>query len=122
MKPVFAGKISKTVANVIIDEAMVLECSVRGSPFPQVSWFRNGSAILETERTKYYNRNQIVIIREVKLTDGGEYLCRASNAIGTVKKAVTVKVLPSRSNLIEELNILKYNNSVVNHLSNVYTH
>ena len=89
----FTEQISRTVLSVLVGETIALECLVRGSPFPEVDWSQNGTVIVETERTNYYNHNQLVIIRSVKLTDGGDYLCRASNAIGTIRRTVTVKVL-----------------------------
>ncbi|EDV28993.1 uncharacterized protein TRIADDRAFT_63545 [Trichoplax adhaerens] len=91
MNPIFTKPAPKYMANVLVNEAIILECFVAGSPFPKISWLRNGTVITR-DRAAYYDRGQTLIIRSATPDDNGEYLCRATNAIGSVKRTTRVTI------------------------------
>lgn len=81
--PSFVQKI-KPVA-VMDGERLYLECKVQGSPIPKVQWFHNDQLIKETKDISILQDNSGICsltISEVFPEDGGEYSCKAINALG----------------------------------------
>ena len=55
-------------------------CLVEGFPLPEVTWLKDGEALANLRR--YEVLGEILVIRDVRVTDMGEYLCVASNPLG----------------------------------------
>ena len=64
-----------------------LHCSVSGIPTAQISWRRGKTTIKRLNST-----NVELVIRNVPFEDSGRYICTATNAIGTSKGAIIVKI------------------------------
>ena len=72
---------------------VTLRCeSPAGNPSPAVSWRRNGYPV-DTQKNrrllvKSHRNSSLVVIRKVKLSDGGDYSCVASNLVGRRESAI----------------------------------
>ncbi|KAG1654810.1 Down syndrome cell adhesion molecule-like protein Dscam2 [Nymphon striatum] len=76
-----------------------LKCMAGGRPEPKISWKFNGKNL--TKDNKYVLREKkmaigsvksILVIKNVRSFDGGEYMCTASNEVGFVSFSETIDV------------------------------
>ncbi|KAJ8886800.1 hypothetical protein PR048_013012 [Dryococelus australis] len=71
-----------------------LSCTIKGDPEPQVMWTRNGKVLTSSDimDLKYKNGVASLNINEVFPEDEGEYVCKATNSIGSLstKSKITV--------------------------------
>ncbi|XP_069094619.1 neurofascin isoform X2 [Pleurodeles waltl] len=79
---------SKTVLR---GEDLMLECIASGVPAPDIMWFKKGGE-LPSGKVKFENFNKTLRIAGVSEEDSGEYLCLASNKVGSIRHAVSVRV------------------------------
>ncbi|RXG69659.1 Hemicentin-1 [Armadillidium vulgare] len=70
-----------------------LKCPVGGDPTPTYSWQKNGELVQPFQRRIRIGSDGTMLIREVKDTDSGVYVCTAINAAGAINTAVTLTVL-----------------------------
>lgn len=79
----------KTLTNLTIKdgEELLLQCIVEGDPEPQISWSKNGNKISSSEiiDLKYKNGVASLRIAEVYPEDEGEYVCKATNSVGSTE-------------------------------------
>ncbi|XP_076252429.1 interference hedgehog-like isoform X2 [Rhynchophorus ferrugineus] len=80
-------------------ENMEIECNVKGTPEPVISWFLNGysvqnDAAIEAIENKIY-------FRRVEKRHAGNLQIFASNIVNTVYKSISLRVFPLSSNLDE---------------------
>ncbi|XP_022701070.1 Down syndrome cell adhesion molecule-like protein Dscam2 [Varroa jacobsoni] len=81
-------------------ERLSLRCVATGSPLPQVSWLLDGQPVSESGSTQQGDFVQpdgfavvsFVNISALRVTDGGDYSCRASNDVGTVEHTARIDV------------------------------
>ena len=71
-------------------ERLILPCSARGTPIPDITWSKVGG-VLPPGRSQQNDKH--VTIESVKFSDRGMYVCRASNMIGLVATQTNVTVL-----------------------------
>ncbi|CAN7998394.1 unnamed protein product, partial [Ixodes hexagonus] len=76
-----------------------LRCSASGSPLPQVTWTLYGSSVPEHSRFRvgdFVTSDSTVVsfvnVTELRVEDGGEYVCRAANAVGETEHAARINV------------------------------
>uniref|UniRef100_A0A914ZQD0 Titin n=1 Tax=Parascaris univalens TaxID=6257 RepID=A0A914ZQD0_PARUN len=83
-------------ATVFEGNRELLEAEVDGNPKPFVEWYLNGKLVVEnrTLRTYFDGRIAFLKIYEAYEEHQGQYLCRASNKLGTVETRCTVIVQP----------------------------
>ncbi|GFU14694.1 twitchin, partial [Nephila pilipes] len=76
-------------------ESVTLKCTISGDPEPQVEWTKNGSALHSSKEIslKYKSGIATLTIEEVYPEDAGEYVCKATNSIGTVSTKSKLQVL-----------------------------
>uniref|UniRef100_A0A8C2VRJ2 Hemicentin-1 n=1 Tax=Chinchilla lanigera TaxID=34839 RepID=A0A8C2VRJ2_CHILA len=89
--------ISPSVANVIEGQQLTLPCAIlAGNPIPERRWTKN-SAMLVQNPYVTVRRDGSLHIERVRLQDGGEYTCVASNVAGANNRStsVVVHVLPT---------------------------
>uniref|UniRef100_H0WC62 Hemicentin-1 n=1 Tax=Cavia porcellus TaxID=10141 RepID=H0WC62_CAVPO len=89
--------ISPAVASVIEGQPLTLPCTLlAGNPIPERRWTKN-SAMLVQNPYITVRRDGSLHMERVRLQDGGEYTCVASNIAGTSNKStsVVVHVLPT---------------------------
>lgn len=82
--------------SVFEDHPITLECFANGDPKPQVLWYKNGQRIITDSRV-YFDSFGYLVITQVRVSDAGEYLCRAENVAGltTHNFFVSVKGKPN---------------------------
>ncbi|XP_068170719.1 neurofascin homolog (chicken) a isoform X4 [Antennarius striatus] len=76
---------------VLRDEQLLLECIAAGLPTPTVKWFKKGGD-LPGQKVKFENYNKTLKIINVSEEDAGEYVCMASNQLGSIRHSITVQV------------------------------
>jgi len=78
-------------------QPLELVCKVTGDPEPQITWLKNGKTISSSNvlDLKYRNRLATLKINEVFPEDAGEYICKATNSLGTKETSckLTVKAV-----------------------------
>lgn len=74
-------------------EHVVLQCLAKGNPKPTIKWFKDGQAIVPTDRHFFIHEDQLVIIVDSAETDSGIYRCYLNNSIGEIsgESRITVK-------------------------------
>ncbi|TRY92788.1 hypothetical protein DNTS_024859 [Danionella cerebrum] len=76
-------------------ESVTFTCISTGSPDPQVTWYWKGHVI---ERSEQYILNSMdggkstLTVKNIRRTDGGPYMCRASNKAGSIESQLFLKV------------------------------
>ncbi|XP_004706727.1 hemicentin-1 [Echinops telfairi] len=89
--------ISPSVANVIEGQQLTLPCILlAGNPIPERRWIKNSAMLVQNPYITVRSDGSLHIER-VRLQDGGEYTCVATNVAGTSNKttSVDVHVLPT---------------------------
>lgn len=76
-------------------EYVVLQCLAKGIPKPTISWFKDGEAIIATERHFFIHDNQMMIIVDSVQSDSGIYECRLNNSLGNKTGISRTIVKPS---------------------------
>ncbi|XP_075167097.1 stretchin-Mlck isoform X1 [Haematobia irritans] len=95
----------------LLEKEFVLECVVRGSPRPDIVWYKDGIRIgnnPENERlkTRKIGSTCTLTIKKVLETDTGRYTCEATNSKGRVSTFARLQVV-SDAKLFEADNKLK---------------
>ncbi|KAK3087485.1 hypothetical protein FSP39_006555 [Pinctada imbricata] len=67
---------------VSIAGMVILQCSVRGDPLPDITWTKDGRAVEESDRIQILSNGSLVIYQSTS-SDAGKYVCVASNEAGT---------------------------------------
>lgn len=75
-------------------ENLDLECLVKGTPEPQISWFLNGETVInDTHIEAIGNR---IYFRPVEKKHAGTLQCFATNIVGTDYSSFNLKVIPKQ--------------------------
>jgi hypothetical protein len=85
---------------VVEGSSTVLECSSTGSPRPQIAWSKDNVIIHsgdDNSRIRLKEDGSLLVIKDVRLSDGGRYECILSNAVGTARDFLVLTVIPSKS-------------------------
>ena len=70
-----------------------LSCNVDGNPVPTISWTRDESPVITSERISISDDKKQLTITNVKRTNSGEYRCVANNSLGdATSNAATLNV------------------------------
>ncbi|XP_050978197.1 neurofascin homolog (chicken) a isoform X13 [Labeo rohita] len=76
---------------VLRGEQLLLECIAAGVPTPSIDWFKKGGD-LPSKKAKTENFGKTLRILNVSDEDSGDYICMASNKIGSIRHSVEVQV------------------------------
>ena len=72
---------------------IVLPCNATGNPVPTISWTRDESPVITSERISISDDKKQLTITNVKRTNSGEYRCVANNSLGdATSNAATLNV------------------------------
>uniref|UniRef100_A0A672PVS1 Neurofascin n=1 Tax=Sinocyclocheilus grahami TaxID=75366 RepID=A0A672PVS1_SINGR len=83
------GTTSTTIA--MLGEELILECFAAGVPTPSIKWTKDWEEMSMTGK-KLENFNKTLRIKNISLDDGGDYICSASNRMGSLDHVITVRV------------------------------
>lgn len=84
---------------VVQGSSTVLECIANGSPRPQIVWSKDNVIIHigdDNSRIRLKEDGSLLVIKDVRLSDGGRYECILSNAVGTARDFLIMTVIPSK--------------------------
>ncbi|VDM52411.1 unnamed protein product, partial [Angiostrongylus costaricensis] len=76
-------------------ETFTLKCAVKGDPFPEIKWFRNGTLVRDSSRTRIETTADgscLLTVKECTMSDEGVYRCEAENKHGKAKTQATAHV------------------------------
>jgi hypothetical protein len=73
-----------------------LKCQVSGHPVPRLSWYKNGVCIDKNKNVAVQecNGQGILTISNVRLDDNTEFMCKATNILGSVSSSARITVSP----------------------------
>ncbi|NXU50379.1 HMCN1 protein, partial [Turnix velox] len=84
--------LSPATANVIEGQQLTLPCVLlAGNPIPERRWIKNNMVLVPNPYINVRSDGSLHLER-VRLQDGGDYTCMASNVAGTSNKTTTVNV------------------------------
>ncbi|XP_078053199.1 vascular endothelial growth factor receptor 1-like isoform X2 [Augochlora pura] len=68
-------------------------CFMDGMPEPSISWFKDGTQlVISNKKYKFFNNSQELILEYPLEVDSGEYVCRAENRIGKVEASQRIMI------------------------------
>ncbi|XP_031565647.1 hemicentin-1-like isoform X2 [Actinia tenebrosa] len=70
-------------------QTLTLPCNATGYPIPNITWNKTNGSF---PRERYKFDSQMLNISNVQYEDSGEYVCKASNTVGTASKRAIVVV------------------------------
>uniref|UniRef100_A0A0N4WUT8 Muscle M-line assembly protein unc-89 n=1 Tax=Haemonchus placei TaxID=6290 RepID=A0A0N4WUT8_HAEPC len=76
-------------------ESFTLKCAVKGDPFPEIKWYRNGILVRDSQRTTIETSADgtcSLTVKECTMSDEGIYRCEAENKHGKAKTQATAHV------------------------------
>ncbi|XP_053530062.1 neurofascin homolog (chicken) a isoform X3 [Ictalurus punctatus] len=76
---------------VLRGEELLLECIAAGVPTPRIKWFKKGGDLPE-RKARFENFNKTLSIVSVSDEDSGDYICMASNKMGSIRHTISVQV------------------------------
>lgn len=87
-------------ANTAVGDALELKCKVKGYPPPLITWYKDMQNITESLKNDSRlhlmpfngNKNAHLLIRDIKLTDGGTYSCHAYSDVFNVTSSKSVMI------------------------------
>ncbi|KAG7174552.1 Down syndrome cell adhesion molecule-like protein 2-like 6 [Homarus americanus] len=93
-------KVEPEDVSVVVGAELVLPCTAHGSPTPTITWRRAEGAVPRQYRpvttlgdNVRVERNSSLTVRGIRRDQGGEFLCSATNGVGSdLSKSVTVTV------------------------------
>jgi hemicentin len=90
--------------SVFEEHPITLECFAQGDPKPQVLWYKNGQRIVTDSRV-YFDSYGYLTVVNVKVSDSGDYLCRAENTAGFATHSFHLSV-KGKSNFTSSLKMV----------------
>ena len=111
MTPTFPGKMDATIM-ASAGQNITLVCNTEGLPLPNVTWFKDGYEVEESENiiiqeTKgNQNINSTLSLFNVTLSDEGVYWCSAINFLFVIyetKSPNTTLIVQCECNVIESI-------------------
>ncbi|XP_009306067.1 vascular endothelial growth factor receptor 3 isoform X1 [Danio rerio] len=91
---------------VNVSESLQMNCDVEGTPFPQLSWFKDNQPLHQISGILLQDSNRTLSIQRVREEDAGLYTCSACNQKGCVQSSATVSVIGSDDKTNVEIVIL----------------
>lgn len=84
-------KFSEDSVIAVINSNLRLDCVIQGVPTPDVSWTQSTKPVIsEVGGRVEILTNGSLAIQGVTLTDGGVYMCVATNILGTTRLEITM--------------------------------
>nr|XP_046155728.1 hemicentin-1-like isoform X5 [Oncorhynchus gorbuscha] len=83
VEPISAVSLNRDGKPPILDQSFTLRCEVT-EPVDYIHWLMNGQLISLNNRTFFSTDNNTMVINPIQLSDNGEYLCEAFNAVSNL--------------------------------------
>nr|XP_044998229.1 hemicentin-1 isoform X3 [Jaculus jaculus] len=96
--PTIIGASSPNEVSVVLNHNTTLQCLVKGTPFPDTHWFKDGKPLfLGDPNIELLSKGQVLHLRNARRSDKGRYQCAVSNTAGKQARDIklTVHVPPS---------------------------
>ncbi|KAL3285361.1 hypothetical protein HHI36_019469 [Cryptolaemus montrouzieri] len=95
--------IEKIIVSSDHDMDTELKCTVKAKPTANVIWLRNGNNLKSTEHVHLLNEgnDHILILKGLKESDFGKYVCLAKNYLGTVERSISLVKTPAVNEFIK---------------------
>nr|XP_032653549.1 hemicentin-2 isoform X2 [Chelonoidis abingdonii] len=90
--PTILGSSERLQVVGLFNRPVGLQCEARGSPAPNITWFKDKQPIVSSARAAYAEGGRSLQLSRAQLSDAGLYICRASNIAGVAEKAVRLEV------------------------------
>ncbi|XP_066533975.1 hemicentin-1 [Hoplias malabaricus] len=74
---------------------VTLTCEATGNPVPEISWLKDGQAVVQNARLQVMSHGRFLHISEAQVVDTGRYSCLASNSAGDRSTHFNLNVLVS---------------------------
>uniref|UniRef100_A0A914V1R3 Ig-like domain-containing protein n=1 Tax=Plectus sambesii TaxID=2011161 RepID=A0A914V1R3_9BILA len=87
------GREGVTVYEVIEDQSVTMDCAVEAQPKPEIVWYRGDAPVYLDQNVWISANGQELTISQARLSDGGKYVCKATNVAGTTDIDIILKVL-----------------------------
>lgn len=114
-----APKITKkmTDTSVVTEETITMTVEIQGSPAPEVTWYKDGQLITESERIKIKkegNDKYTLTIKSARLEDAGSYSIVAKNEISQTSEfwSLSVKSPPKIKRKLGEPKVINEGDSL----------
>ncbi|TRZ02412.1 hypothetical protein DNTS_034467 [Danionella cerebrum] len=109
--PTITGIVGSRDISGILNQEIVLDCRVKGDPFPTIQWFKDRKPVfLGDSNIEVLNRGQRLKIKSARLGDQARYQCSATNAAGKETKEFNLSVFVPPSirggNMSSEVTVL----------------
>ncbi|XP_053082941.1 neurofascin homolog (chicken) a isoform X12 [Pangasianodon hypophthalmus] len=90
--PTFLSPVGISSTKMVLrGEELLLECIAAGVPTPEIKWFKKGGDLPE-RKVKFENFHKTLSIVSVSDEDSGDYICMASNKMGSIRHTISVQV------------------------------
>ncbi|XP_067893515.1 hemicentin-1 isoform X1 [Heterodontus francisci] len=77
---------------VLINKTAMLDCMVRGTPTPKISWLKDGQPLKADDIHKPLSNGRTLQILNAQVSDTGRYVCVAENVAGNTEKYFNLNV------------------------------
>ncbi|XP_076859373.1 hemicentin-1 isoform X2 [Brachyhypopomus gauderio] len=92
--PLITGQSEEFLVEVaaVVNSSIKLHCDATGTPFPSVSWLRDGLPLYGDAHHHIQDEGRLLEIMDVQVSHMAGYLCVAENKVGAVQKLYSVSV------------------------------
>lgn len=92
--PAFEGPVEQGPFDVVEGEEVNLEVAVQAKPKPDVTWYKDGKRLRDSNRIKLKAKDEkfSLDIKNAKPDDSGKYKCEAKNKVGSESRVFDVNV------------------------------
>ena len=92
--PAIAEEQDAAPINVVEDDELSLTVTVSGKPKPEVTWFKDGKRVRDSNQVNIESKGDkfSLAIPKIKPDDSGSYKCEVKNKAGTATRTYNVKV------------------------------
>lgn len=74
--------------------SVTFACEFTGTPKPEIQWFRGSKELNDTSKFTLINKGtkQVLMIANLHAEDQDEYICKATNTLGTRSTRAVLKI------------------------------
>ncbi|CAH2311914.1 hemicentin-1 isoform X2 [Pelobates cultripes] len=76
----------------LVNDTVLLNCSVKGEPIPTIAWQKDRQQIEKAEQYQYFLSGRSLQIKSAQLMDTGRYTCIVENGAGSAQKSFNLNI------------------------------